>query len=60
MEACRAVDKLIESLAIYRGGLICPRPFIPNAEMSAATWWNPAQPLPGLLPIDAALAHLCP
>ena len=55
-----APDDRLEYLAIYRGELDSPQPFTPNDEMSAATWWNPTEPLTGLLPIDAALATLCP
>ncbi|MFC6157980.1 NUDIX hydrolase [Kribbella jiaozuonensis] len=55
-----APDNRIEYLATYRGRLAAPRPFTPNKEMSAATWWNPGEPLPDLFPVDAALASLCP
>jgi 8-oxo-dGTP diphosphatase len=55
-----APDNRVEHLATYRGQLATPQPFTPNKEMSAATWWNPTDPLPDLFPIDAALAHLCP
>lgn len=47
-----------ERLAIYRGHIDAPAPFTPNDEMSASTWWNLDEPLPDLLPIDAALARL--
>ena len=55
-----APDNRLEYLAIYRGELESPQPFTPNDEMSAATWWNPTEPLTALFPIDAALANLCP
>ena len=55
-----APDNRLEYLAIYRGELDSPQPFTPNDEMSAATWWNPTEPLTALFPIDAALANLCP
>ena len=55
-----APDNRLEYLAIYRGRLDSPQPFTPNDEMSAATWWNPTEPLTALFPIDAALANLCP
>jgi 8-oxo-dGTP diphosphatase len=55
-----APDNRHEYLAIYRGRVASPQPFTPNAEMSAAAWWNPTEPLPDLFPIDAALANLCP
>ena len=47
-----------EHLAIYRGHVQTPEPFTPNEEMSQATWWCPDDALPGLMPIDAALARL--
>ncbi|MFD2078491.1 NUDIX hydrolase [Actinopolymorpha cephalotaxi] len=56
---CAPEDRL-EFLAIYRGRVDSPLPFVPNAEMSGATWWDPAENLTDLTPIDAALAHLCP
>jgi 8-oxo-dGTP diphosphatase len=55
-----APDNRLEYLATYRGQIALPQPFTPNAEMSAATWWNPTEPLPDLFPIDAVLATLCP
>ncbi|MEU8223349.1 NUDIX hydrolase [Kribbella sp. NPDC048915] len=55
-----APDNRVEYLAIYRGTISSPQPFTPNDEMSDSTWWTPATPLPALLPIDAALARLCP
>ncbi|GAA2756114.1 8-oxo-dGTP diphosphatase [Actinopolymorpha rutila] len=55
-----APDDRHEFLAIYRGCVDTPLPFVPNTEMSDATWWHPARELRALTPIDAALAHLCP
>ena len=55
-----APDDRLEYLATYRGRLDSPRSFTPNDEMSDAVWWNPAEPLTDLFPIDAALANLCP
>ncbi|WP_432884808.1 NUDIX hydrolase [Kribbella sp. CA-245084] len=55
-----APDDRLEYLAIYRGQLASPQPFVANDEMSDAVWWNPTEPLPDLFPIDAALANLCP
>ncbi|SDR81376.1 ADP-ribose pyrophosphatase YjhB, NUDIX family [Actinopolymorpha singaporensis] len=55
-----APDDRSEFLAVYRGRVDTPLPFVPNAEMSGATWWHPATELPDLTPIDAALARLCP
>ncbi|MET9022389.1 NUDIX hydrolase [Actinopolymorpha sp. NPDC004070] len=55
-----APDDRPEFLAIYRGRVDTPLPFVPNAEMSDATWWLPDEDLPELTPIDAALARLCP
>lgn len=52
-------ERRIEYGAIYRGRIAVPAPFTPNAETARITWWNPAQDLPGLDPIDAALARLC-
>ncbi len=49
-----------EFLAIYQGRVSSPRPFTPNDEMSDSVWWNPADKLAGLSPIDAALATRCP
>jgi 8-oxo-dGTP diphosphatase len=58
---CRvAPDGRKELLAIYQGELTSPQLFTPNDEMSHMTWWNPRQTLPDLLPIDAAIANLCP
>jgi 8-oxo-dGTP diphosphatase len=53
-----APARRVESLAVYRGRVAVPAAFTPNVEMSAATWWDPAEPLAGLNPIDAALARL--
>lgn len=52
-------ERRLEHLAIYRGTIESPAPFTPNEEMSRSTWWDPSQPLPGLQPIDGALAWLC-
>jgi 8-oxo-dGTP diphosphatase len=54
-----APDQRLEHLAIYRGRIESPLPFTPNDEMSQALWWDPAEHLPGLEPIDGALAWLC-
>lgn len=55
-----APDDRCEFLAVYRGRVDTPLPFVSNTEMSDATWWHPAAELPDLTPIDAALARLCP
>jgi 8-oxo-dGTP diphosphatase len=55
-----APDQRLEFLAIYRGEVASPQPFAPNDEMSHSTWWKPSETLSDLLPIDAALAMLCP
>jgi 8-oxo-dGTP diphosphatase len=55
-----APDNRHEYLAIYRGQITTPQPFVANDEMSDGVWWNPTEPLPDLFPIDAALAYLCP
>ncbi len=49
----------VESLAIYRGVIDRQLPFEPNDEISEITWWNPADALDGLAPIDGALVRLC-
>jgi 8-oxo-dGTP diphosphatase len=49
----------LEHLAIYQGRMAVPSPFTPNEEMSDSVWWNPAERLDGLNPIDGALADLC-
>ncbi|GAB3426413.1 NUDIX hydrolase [Flindersiella endophytica] len=54
-----APDDRLEHLAIYHGRIESPLPFTPNEEMSRSIWWDPAEPLPGLAPIDGALAWLC-
>jgi 8-oxo-dGTP diphosphatase len=54
-----APDHRLEHLAIYRGRIDSPLPFAPNDEMSQALWWDPGEHLPGLQPIDGALAWLC-
>lgn len=54
-----APDQRLEFLAIYRGQISSPQPFVPNDEMSHSTWWQPSQTLADLLPIDAALAMFC-
>lgn len=53
-----APDERLEFLAIYRGRVASPLPFVPNSEMSAGTWWDPREQLTDLAPIDAALALL--
>ncbi len=53
-----APDHRLEFLAIYRGRIDSPLPFVPNDEMSQSTWWDPEHDLNGLLPIDAALVKL--
>ncbi len=55
-----APDDRREFLAIYRGRVDAPVPFVPNDEMSGATWWHLAERLTDLTPIDAALARLRP
>jgi 8-oxo-dGTP diphosphatase len=55
-----APDDRLEYLAIYRGQVESPQPFVPNEEMSDSVWWNPRETLTDLFPIDAALATLCP
>jgi 8-oxo-dGTP diphosphatase len=50
----------LEYLAIYQGRIASPLPFTPNDEMADSIWWDPAEDLADLHPIDAALARLCP
>lgn len=55
-----APDHRLEYLAIYRGRIATPLPFIPNDEMSHSMWWEPSELHADLDLIDATLARLCP
>ncbi len=49
----------VEHGALFTGRTANPRPFEPNAEISAAHWWDTREPLPGRIqPMDAHLARL--